>query len=144
MLSIDFPDLQRLVDDAQQRLDAEREDILAQLGATLLRFARQDYTTKSSGGTGTDGIAWKKLAPPTIAAHAGRTEIGLQSGLPRASLSVAMTSPEGVAIGYGRGYAPFFDEARPLLPDPLPPSWLKELEKQVVDWGTEIVNEAFQ
>ena len=144
MLTIQFPDLKRLVDDAQRRLDDERDEILQQLGVTLLRFAQQDYTTKSGGGTGTDGITWKKLAPSTLAARGGRTEIGLQSGLQRASLGLGRSDPGGVTVGYGRSYSPFFDDVRPLLPDRLPQPWLEALEQRVMEWGTKIVDGAFQ
>lgn len=51
---------------AKKKVEQQQRNLLEAVGVKLLSFAQQDYRTKSRGGTGTDGITWKKLAPATI------------------------------------------------------------------------------
>lgn len=72
-----------------------------------------------------------------------RHEIGVDTGLQRASAEPQYTAPDGkggnihkiegtqVTVGYGREYSGWFDEKRPLLPEQLPTSWTEKLERIV-------------
>lgn len=152
------------------------------LGTQLLSFTKLDYETKGRGGTGTDGITWKPLAESTIEKKTSRetakpqkskngrikprktksgkrmpalgtTQIGVDTGLQRASASPGFIGKDGkggnlfkldtnvVTVGYNRSYSVYFDEVRPLLPEKLPDKWTKELEALVQEWADKIIKE---
>lgn len=117
--TVRFPDaeirgkLRRFRSDIQQR---ERE-VLEAIGVRVLSFSKQDYITKSRGGTGTDGIKWKPLEYETILAKNRRgkrnaTRKTTKSGKPRPTmnqsaigintgLQLASASPGFAASGGG-------------------------------------------
>lgn len=66
--TVKFPhaEIQRATKAAQAKMAQHQRDVLEAVGVKLLSFAKQDYRTKSRGGTGTDGITWKPLAAATI------------------------------------------------------------------------------
>lgn len=153
-----------------QRLRKEQPTILMVLGVQLLSFVSEAYNVKSRGGTGSDGITWKPLNPKTIKAKNRRGKrnfkrtatksgkerptandslIGVNTGLQRASASPGfrgdaqafVLGEAQITVGFNLSYSKFFDETRPLLPDPIPESWQRELEALVQDWADRIVKE---
>ena len=87
--------------------------------------------------------------------HARTSQIGVDTGMLRNSAGPGFQGPDGkggnilevnqhqVTVGYGRTYAQYFDEggrgpARPLLPDPVPDEWLKEIDAIVSDWTDDV------
>lgn len=157
----------------RQQMAKKKAELLEAMGVQLLADAQLDYLTKSKGGTGKDGITWKPLAPSTIrkknrrgSQKAGRktksgkalpgptqSDIGVDTGLQRASASPGFTGPDGqggnlfeqdedsVTVGYNREYSGYFDEARPLLPDELPQEWQEHQDQIVTDWAEKIFKE---
>lgn len=81
------------------------------------------------------------------------TDIGVDTGLQRASASPGFIGPDGkggnffeqdetsVTVGYNREYSKYFDEARPLLPDELPQEWQEHQEQIVTDWAEKLLEE---
>lgn len=93
-----------------------KREILEVIGTQLLSLSMQDYRTKSRGGTGTDGITWRKLAASTIKRKgrrgkvnekrkttkggkprpgAGSSAIGIDTGLQQSSASPGFKGPDG-------------------------------------------------
>jgi hypothetical protein len=141
-------------------VERRRAELLEILGVRFLSEAQQDFQRKSRGGKGNDGIKWKPLADATIERkgrrgvrnekrketaggkprpQAGSSQIGVDTGLMRASAqpgfsgsattrsgqkrtatNVFAVSERSVTVGYAREYAEYFDEVRPLLPEKLP------------------------
>ena len=50
----------------QGRLASDRRDLLTQLGVELLSLSQLAYREMARGGTGSDGITWKRLERTTI------------------------------------------------------------------------------
>lgn len=157
----------------RQQMAKRKAELLETMGVQLLADAQLDYLTKSKGGTGKDGVAWKPLAPSTIrkknrrgSQKTGRktksgkslpgptqSDIGVDSGLQRASASPGFIGPDGkggnffqqdengVTVGYNREYSEHFDAARPLLPDELPQEWQEHQEQIVTDWAEKLLEE---
>jgi len=148
----------------QELLARERQNVLRLMGVQLLSLSQTDFQKKSRGGAGADGTRWQPLKASTVRAKSrrgkrnerrkktssgkrrpavGRTQIGVDTGLLRASAqpgfagsdgrggNVFALTPDSVTVGYGRNYAKYFDAARPLMPDPLPADWQKRLENIV-------------
>ena len=178
MASVRFPmnELVAMVRHTQGKLQQDRQNLLKILGVQILSFSQRDFQTKGRGGTGTDGIRWKPLAKSTIARKlrrgkanakrkktasgkkrpgAGSTQIGVDTGLLRASAQPGFKGNDGlggnvfesrgaeVTVGYGRNYARYFDAVRPLMPAALPNSWQKELDQRTEDWANKIAKEVF-
>lgn len=82
-----------------------------------------------------------------------RHEIGVDTGLQRASAEPGYSGPDGqggnvhqvegnqITVGYGREYSGYFDEQRPLLPEQLPDSWTERLEAIVTRTADQIASE---
>lgn len=82
----------------------------------------------------------------------GAFEIGVDTGLQRASASPGFIGPDGkggnlllmsqasVTVGYNRTYSDHFDRLRPLIPNPLPEAWLKRIGRRVQRWAEGIVH----
>lgn len=80
------------------------------------------------------------------------TDIGVDTGLQRNSAAPGYSGGDGkggnvhefdalhVTVGFGRTYSEYFDDDRPLLPDPMPPEWVDELNDIVNDHYTEILD----
>jgi hypothetical protein len=102
--------------DAEQAIERDLPNLLELVGVQVLSFVSLDYDTKSRGGTGTDGIAWKPLAASTIAKKSvrgkinekrkttksgkarpgvGSSAIGIDTGLQRASASPGFAAAGG-------------------------------------------------
>lgn len=91
-----------------------------------------------------------------IQAAISRHEIGVDTGLQRASASPGFQPADGeggnvfqvdgdtVRVGYGREYSEYFDADRPLLPDDLPESWEAEVDHVVLRWAEEILGRYFR
>lgn len=85
----------------------------------------------------------------------GGFEIGVDTGLQRASASPGYRGTDGkggnifdvgrdqVTVGYGRSYSKYFDQARPLIPDPLPAAWTQDFEQRANVWATDIIQRNF-
>lgn len=81
----------------------------------------------------------------------GAFEIGVDTGLQRASASPGFRGPDGkggnafdigpgqVTVGYNRSYSPFFDRARPLIPDPIPAAWKQRVGQIARTWADGII-----
>lgn len=101
---------------ARVSFGTQQREVLEALGVRILSFAKQDYVTKSRGGTGTDGIKWKPLAQSTIDKRnrrgkanvkrkktksgkkrptPGRVAIGIDTGLQLNSATPGFTAPGG-------------------------------------------------
>ncbi len=115
-ITFDLAEVQAKLDAAGRDFVQEQHDVLHVIGVQLLSFVSLDYDTKSRGGTGTDGIAWKLLAASTIAKKtkrgkrnekrkttksgkarpgAGSTAIGIDTGLQRASAQPGFSAAGG-------------------------------------------------
>jgi hypothetical protein len=117
-VTTNIADVQRDLIAAGGALDAELPEVLNTIGVQLLSFVQLDYATKSTGGTGSDGITWKPLAQSTIDRKAkrgrrndsrkkqttksgkarpgiGSTVIGIDTGLQRSSASPGFKAPGG-------------------------------------------------
>lgn len=93
----------------------------------------------------------KTKAAKSFLAGAAGTQIGVDSGLQRASAAPGFVASDGkggnvleveeeaVTVGYGRDYSEYFDEKRKLLPDELPPAWEQDLDKTQEEWADEIL-----
>lgn len=157
----------------RQQMAKKKAELLETMGVQLLADAQLDYLTKSKGGTGKDGVTWKPLAPSTIRKKNRRgsqkkdrktksgkalpgptqSDIGVDTGLQRASASPGFIGPDGkggnffeqdensVTVGYNREYSEYFDEARPLLPDELPQDWQENQEQIVTEWAEKLLDE---
>lgn len=92
-----------------------------------------------------------------IDAEFAKHEIGVNTGLQRASAAPGFVGPDGeggnilevdptvgyVTVGFGRDYSGFFDDQRKLLPDPVPQSWIGAAAGIVEEWADGIVREEF-
>lgn len=88
-----------------------------------------------------------------IAKERSNHEIGVDTGLQRASSSPGFNASDGkggnlfrfegtaVVIGYNRQYSPHFDKLRPLMPQSLPTTWREALEKRIAVWADKLTNE---
>lgn len=97
----------------------------------------------------------QKAARSFLSASAG-TQIGVDTGLQRASARPGFISEDGkggnvldveedaVTVGYGREYSEYFDEKRPLLPKDLPSDWEKDLDKTTEEWADEIIKDKLE
>lgn len=77
--------------------------------------------------------------------------IGIDTGLQMASGSpgfigadakggnVFTKGPTSITVGYGRVYSKYFDAVRKLMPDVLPDSWRKAIDRVVAAWLQKIV-----
>lgn len=93
-----------------------------------------------------------------VDAELARPQIGIDTGLQRASGQPGFVGPDGhggnifdvdpqaasVTIGYGRDYSEDFDSQRPLLPDIPPESWITAATSTVEIWADSLVREAFK
>ena len=118
MFTIKFPlaEIKAKLGNAKARIEREQRDLNEAIGVQLLSLAKQDYRTKSRGGTGTDGITWKPLAPATIKKKnvrgarnskrkttkggkarpgIGSSAIGIDTGLQQASASPGFSGSDG-------------------------------------------------
>lgn len=167
---------------AQTRLAQRQPELLQILGVQLLGFVKIAYEEKGKGRTGSDGIRWDPLKASTIERKnrrarpknrkgkrtgkpkattksgkkrpgLGESQIGVDSGLQRASAAPGYKAPDGrggnvmeiegagITVGFGREYSEHFDDKRKLIPDKLPDEWQKELEGTVSDWAGQVINE---
>ena len=168
--------IRRALRTTKKKLQDSKAELLEEMGTQLLADAQLDYLEKARGGTGKDGVTWKPNAPATIRKKNNRTsarkkdgkktksgrkvlpgpssvEIGVDSGLQRASASPGYVGPDGkggnlflqyadsVTVGYNREYSEYFDEQRPLLPETLPAEWVQHQEEIVKDWAEKILEE---
>jgi len=102
----------------------------------------------------------KKQHEALVAAEIGNHQIGVDTGLQRASASPGFSDPHGiwskspvdslgqnlfvvnggeVAIGYHRDYSAAFDAVRPLFPDTLPTEWRADAEEIAHEWASEVI-----
>lgn len=89
------------------------------------------------------GVKLESLIDTEFSNH----EIGVDTGLQRASASPGFQAPDGlggnllvitevdVTIGYAREYSKYFDELRKLFPENVPELWQTEIEAIVEDWA---------
>ncbi len=83
------------------------------------------------------------------------TQIGVDTGLLRASARPGYRGADNnggnvfdirgvqVTVGYGRNYAKYFDEKRPLFPKVIPQGWQEALDKRTEEWADKIAKEVF-
>lgn len=147
MLHIHFPtaELTQRLTKAQHALDQQRAPLHAQLATRLLALAHANYADKSQGGGGADGVRWKPLATSTLARRSGKgtsrgggSRIGIVTGRQRAAAFVDVND-SSLSLGYDCPYSPYFDQERPLIPDPFPTTWLTELEPIVQHWAESLL-----
>lgn len=143
----------------RQRISDELPELLEEAGVQILSNAQLDYVAKSRGGTGSDGVKWAPLQPKTVERKnrrgrktsnkktksgkvlpgPGQSEIGIDTGLQRASASPGFVGPDGkggnlmqqdptsITVGFNREYSEHFDAKRTLLPETLPDAWEEQL-----------------
>jgi hypothetical protein len=87
-----------------------------------------------------------KLKKATTAAAVPKSQIGVDTGLLRNSGRKGYAGPDGkggnvfqvtgnqVVMEYGRSYAGYFDEKRPLFPAQAPQAWMDGIDAIVRDW----------
>jgi hypothetical protein len=124
-VKVDASELRRL----QQRLGTAEQAVRAALPGVVRHAAErlvervdEDFAAKASGGAGADGSRW----PPVRQAQ---RLIGVQTGALRESADVMELQGSQARIGYMADYAFAFDTIRPLIPDPLPRAWMRELDR---------------
>ncbi|HUQ70369.1 MAG TPA: hypothetical protein VM165_12640 [Planctomycetaceae bacterium] len=126
-IKTNIPEVQAALLAAGREMEAEQREVLNTIGLQLLSFVQLDYSTKSTGGTGTDGISWKPLAASTIARKQkrgkrndrrkkqttksgkarpgiGSTVIGIDTGLQRNSASPGFKAPGGGNVLHVEGH----------------------------------------
>lgn len=164
-------ELKRKARKAEVNLSNQATQLLEVLGIQLLSFVKLAYNEKARGGVGSDGIVWQDNKPATKKAKnrrgksrssrtgprsrkgstsrpsAGSVEIGVDTGLQRASATPGFKAPDGdggnileivdleVIVGFARSYSVFFDETRPLLPTVLPVPWTEALDGLTTQWA---------
>lgn len=111
---------------SRRQVQRAREAFDVAIRDELKAIADEDFAKKSLGARSA-GIKWKPLAASTVRRKRS-TVIGVDTGEMKKSQSVRVNN-RGVTISYGTDHAVFFDEKRPILPDDLPASWRKRLEK---------------
>lgn len=86
----------------------------------------------------------------------GSYEIGVDTGLQRASAGPGFTAPDGkggniqkqddtsITVGYGRSYSDAFDKHRKLFPDVMPEKWVEELQEIATKLGGTVIAESFK
>lgn len=92
---------------------------------TLKQLVQEDFRRKSRGGTGADGLRWRRLAQSTIDKKKSDI-IGIESWDMYDSLRVIPTrSGETLLeISYQSEHAEFFSLDRPLFPEGDVPKWV--------------------
>ena len=143
MLTVEFDTSGVLtaLDRVQSRLRSERAAVLRPIGQDIIARGHADYIVKSRGGTGSDGIAWRRLAPSTIRRKRSAV-IGFATGeLSAATGDVLDVTSDSVRSGFGDPHAAAFDAIRPLLPARLPPAWKRAEERLVEAWGETILDQ---
>jgi len=168
-IKVPYNDIIARVDAAKKQVVEGKSEILQAIGVQVLSLNQRDYRTLSRGGTASDGRKWKALDPKTIKRKASRgrkgpgkrsfvgnvlpggniSAIGIDTGLQFASGNPGFTAPGGgtvfkvtvnsVTVGYGRIYSKYFDAQRKLMPDALPDSWRKAIDRIVQAWLKKIV-----
>jgi hypothetical protein len=133
-VNVDATEFRRLQDHLGQTERAFRAALPALLNASsdiLKQRIGDDFDTKASGGTGADGTQWAPLTAAyasTKTAQRLRRQIGLRTGELRESLTTLGNTGE-TRVGFAAAHANLFDERRPLIPTPLPRSWMREIER---------------
>lgn len=106
--------------------------------------------------TGTHVTVGSATRNKTVSFSLGAYQIGVDTGLQRASAGPGYSSPDGkggnifkltetsITVGYGRSYSKHFDKHRKLFPETLPAEWLKELEAITSERGGQLVADAFR
>jgi len=96
-----------------------------------------------------------KAAKSFLASSAG-TEIGVDTGLQRASAQPGFQGGDGkggnlfeiddtgVTVGFAREYSVYFDEDRTLLPETLPEPWAEAQEEVIKEWAQNILDEGMK
>lgn len=86
----------------------------------------------------------------------GSYEIGVDTGLQRASSGPGFTAPDGkggniqqmddtsITVGYGRSYSNAFDKHRKLFPDVMPVKWVEELQDIATTLGGKVIDDSFK
>lgn len=81
-----------------------------------------------------------------LAGAVPKSQIGVDRGMLRNSGTPGYAAPDGdggnvlqvsgnrVVMKYGRSYAGYFDEVRPLFPETAPPAWVEGINLIVRDW----------
>jgi len=95
----------------------------------------------------------------SVESKPAKSQIGVDTGLMRNTVIPGYKAGDSkgdnifevqgatVTVGYGREYAPWFDEgterqpARPLMPNAMPPTWATAIDRVVQDWVQDIVSE---
>ena len=169
-LNHELEKIRRQLKRTREELRQKKAELLETMGVQLLSDAQLDYLTKSRGGTGLDGVKWNPVKNVRAKNRRGRksegktksgktlpgpdqNEIGVDTGLQRASASPGFVGPDGkggnffvqdadsVTVGYGREYSEHFDAQRPLLPDTLPDEWVQHQEEVLKEWAEKIIDE---
>ncbi len=88
----------------------------------------------------------------TVRVSPGAYQVGVDTGLQRASASPGFVGPDGkggnvfrtdevsFTVGFGRNYSVYFDRHRKLIPDTLPDAWLKQLEELAADRQAKVID----
>lgn len=125
------------------------------------KLAEKIRNTKGKGsGKKKEGLRKKRKdqlekLQSLIQKEVNQHEIGVDTGLQRASASPGFRArdgrggntyefgPDRITVGYNRKYSTFFDEARPLLPDPLPQAWQQELDQRTEEFMQRLLERDF-
>jgi hypothetical protein len=105
---------------------------------TLKQLIQEDFKVKSRGGTGADGLRWKKLAQSTIDKKKSDI-IGIEHWDMYDSLRIIATrSGETLLeVSYQSDHAEFFAMDRPLFPEGDVPKWIEAMEPLVEEVVTQ-------
>lgn len=132
-----FPDrsLRTAVERFQKVLDGSLGAIVGRQAETFRQLVLKDFTTKSQGGRGADGLAWTPDSPSTIE-RKGHKLIGIDTHELIDSLRIVPTTTDNghaaLTAEFTSGHAQFFDAKRQLLPDDAPPRWVEAVEAGVL------------
>ena len=114
--------LQQRLGKAESAVRAALPGVVRHAAERLVERLDEDFAAKAAGGAGADGTRW----PPVRKAQ---RLIGVQTGALASSADVMELQGSQARIGYTADYAFAFDTIRPLIPNPLPRAWLRELDR---------------
>lgn len=122
---------------AQDELEKAEPVILMRVAEKLIEILEADFANKSAGGTGGGGVKWDKTKEKS------GQPIGVETGEMKRKLQ-ALKQGAGVEVLYATTWARHFDKLRTLIPDPLPPNWLEQLDEIIQPLAEQIVRDVLE
>ncbi|CAB4177924.1 hypothetical protein UFOVP1004_39 [uncultured Caudovirales phage] len=159
--TIDKSEVQKELSGLPGLFQQQSINLLEEIGTYLVSECKLDFEDKSRRKA-SHGITWKELAESTEIAKARkkhgykhekgqappRSQIGVDNGQLRNSQTPGYDhttdgAKSSVTVEYHKGYAKFFDEVRPLIPDNAPDDWVREVNEIAQDWINDMLQGRF-